>query len=151
MLPVTVAENVDPQMPLERFSRQGARELREEKNRLCRFKQKPRARNLAEFCGEVGPLARYNKYFYINELSWLCWQSEANPSLPANLGNAGRLREIAGKAPTYSCRKPRTLNALDRSLPNLTSRENLVHRREGAAIRSQIGDARCVPTADSLT
>ena len=27
------------------------------------------------------------KYRYINESRWLCWQSEANPSLPCNLGN----------------------------------------------------------------
>jgi hypothetical protein len=65
--------------------------------------------------------------FYINDLCWLCWQSEANPSLPANLGNAGRFRQIAGKAPIYPCRKSQHLNALDSSLPNLTSRENLVH------------------------
>jgi hypothetical protein len=95
MLPVTVAENVDPQMPLERFSRQGARELREEKNRLCRFKQKPRARNLAEFCGEVGPLARYNKYFYINELSWLCWQSTAKGSPLSDSLISGKIQGIS--------------------------------------------------------
>ena len=27
---------------------------------------------------------------------WLCWQSAANTSLPANLGNAGSLRQTAG-------------------------------------------------------
>jgi hypothetical protein len=63
---------------------------------------------------------------------WLCWQSAANPSLLANLGNAGRFRRIAGKVPTSSCRKPQTLNALYSSLPNLTSRENLGHSREAS-------------------
>ncbi len=70
-----------------------------------------------------------NKY---SNLLWLCWQSEANPSLSANLGNAGSFRQIAGKALTYSCRKTQTLNALDSSLPNLTSRESLVHSREAS-------------------
>ena len=78
-----------------------------------------------------GSVERYLS-FCIKHLAWLCWQSEANPSLPAHKRNAGRFRQIAGKAPTYSCRKPQTLNALDSSLPNLTSRENLFHSREAS-------------------
>ncbi|MGA9444730.1 MAG: DDE-type integrase/transposase/recombinase [Methyloceanibacter sp.] len=34
--------------------------------------------------------------------------------------------------PTYSCRKPQHLRALDSPLPNLTSRENLFHSKEAS-------------------
>jgi len=61
---------------------------------------------------------------------WLCWQSEANPSLPAKVGNAGRFRQKAARAATDPCTKSPHLNALDLPLPNLASRENPVHSRE---------------------
>ena len=71
--------------------------------------------------------------------AWLCWQSAANPSLPANLGNAGRFRKIAGKAPAYCCRKPQHLRALDSPLPTLTSRENRFHSREASGADKVFG------------
>ena len=73
---------------------------------------------------------------------WLCWQSEANPSLPAKVGNAGRFRQIAGKAATHPCRKSPHLNALDLLLPNPVSRENLVHSREANTADKVLGTRR---------
>ena len=61
---------------------------------------------------------------------WPGWQSEANLSPPANLGNAGRLRQIAGKVPSCSKKKPQHLNALDSARPSLMSRDNLLNGRE---------------------
>ena len=61
---------------------------------------------------------------------WLCWQSEANPSLPAKVGNAGRFRQKAARAATDPRRKSQHLNALDVPLPNVASRANLVCGRE---------------------
>jgi hypothetical protein len=61
------------------------------KKRLYRFKRDPWDGNLAEISGEVGSYARPLKYIDINDLVWLCWQSEPNPSLPAF---SGTCREI---------------------------------------------------------
>ena len=66
------------------------------------------------------------------ERAWLCWQSAANPSLPAIPQTAGRICQIAGKESPYSRTKPQHLRALDSPLPNLTSRENLFHSREAS-------------------
>jgi len=84
-----------------------------------------------------GRKSLYNKY-----LAWLCWQSEANPSLPAKLGNAGRFRQKAARAATDPCTKSPRLNALDVPLPNAVNRENIGHNREGTDIRSQVRDVR---------
>jgi hypothetical protein len=81
--------------------------------------------------------------------AWLCWQSEANPSLPAKVGNAGRFREIAGKAATHPCRKAPHLNALDLLLPNPVSRENLVHSREASRVGEVFGIHRGTSDAKS--
>jgi hypothetical protein len=80
---------------------------------------------------------------------WLCWQSEANPSLPAKVGNAGRFRQIAGKAATHPCRKSPHLNALDLLLPNPVSRENLVHSREASRVGEVFGIHRGTSDAKS--
>ena len=68
--------------------RAGARE-NSTKNRLYRFKWNPTGRNLAGIREEFASLAMIINSFYINDLWWLCWQSEANPSLPAIWGIAG--------------------------------------------------------------
>ena len=73
---------------------------------------------------------------------WLCWQSLANPSLPAISQYAGRISQIAGEVPTYSCRKPQHLRALDSTLPNLTSRENLFHSKEASRADEVFGTHR---------
>ena len=73
---------------------------------------------------------KHGIFLYINELAWLCWQSEANPSLPAKVGNAGRFRQKAARAATDTCRKSQHVNALDVPLPNLASRENPARSRE---------------------
>jgi len=65
---------------------------------------------------------------------WLCWQSAANPSLPANMVNTGRIRQRAGKTPNCPCRTSQHLNDLDGFLPALTSRENLVRSRDAGDI-----------------
>ena len=65
---------------------------------------------------------------------WLCWQSAANPSLPANLRNTGRIRQRAGKAPNCPCRTSQHPNDSDGFLPALTSRENLVRSRDAGDI-----------------
>ena len=59
------------------------------KNRLYRFKWNLRGLNLAGIREEFASAATTIKYFYINDVWWLCWQSEANPSLPAIWGIAG--------------------------------------------------------------
>ena len=135
------------------------------KNRLCRFKGSLSGRKLAEFQEDFGSPGTGRKYCYISGLAWLCWQSKANPSLPANLRNAGRFRQIAGKGPPHPCRKPQHLRALDSPLPNLTSRENLFHSREASRANEVFGTARreremrqpaqavrpfCLPTSASL-
>ena len=74
--------------------------------------------------------------------SWLCWQSEAKPSLPAKAGNTGRISQKAARAATDPYRKSQHLNTSDPPLPNLARRESAVHSREGTDIGSQVGDVR---------
>jgi hypothetical protein len=104
-------------------------------NRLCCWHQDFRRRNLAGFCENLGLVARPAIVPGRSGRTWLCWQSEANPSLPAKVGNAGRFRQKAGTAATDPRRKSRHLNALDLPLPNVAS-------REGRDIRSLVGDIR---------
>jgi hypothetical protein len=73
---------------------------------------------------------------------WLCWQSAANPSLPAIRQTAGRICQIAGKESPYSSRNPPHLNALDGPLPSLTSRENLSLSREASRADEVFGTHR---------
>jgi hypothetical protein len=63
MLPLADAENVDPQMPSERFSWQGAREFDEKSSLLLR------SRTLG-VRDEFGATARARKYCYISDLVW---------------------------------------------------------------------------------
>ena len=70
---------------------------------------------------------------------WLCWQSQANPSLPDKVGNAGRFRQKAGKAATDPRRKSQHLNALDVPLPKVASRENRVQSCEAKAADEVFG------------
>jgi len=65
---------------------------------------------------------------------WLCWHSAANPSLPANMVNTGRIHQRARKAPNCARRTSQHLNDLDGFLPALTSRENLVRNRDAGDI-----------------
>ncbi len=60
----------------------------------------------------------------------LCWQSTANPSLPAKVRNAGRFCQNAARAATDPCRKWQHLNALEPLPPNFASRENPAPSRE---------------------
>jgi hypothetical protein len=62
---------------------------------------------------------------------WLCWQSEANPSLPAIWGIAGRFGPIAGTMPSHPAEDPLHLSGLDGFLPNSRSRETIILSREG--------------------
>jgi hypothetical protein len=111
-------------------------------NRLCRFSGNPGRRNLAGFRDKLGPIVRAPLVPVGLGRAWLCWQSAANPSLPAKVGNAGRFRQKAARAATDPYRKSRHFNALDPPLPNLESRASAVHSREGTDIRSQVGDVR---------
>ena len=52
-----------------------------------------------------------------------CWQSEANPSLPAIWGIAGRFGQVAGTSLHIPTEDPLHLSGLDGFLPNSTSRE----------------------------
>jgi hypothetical protein len=76
-----------PKCPPRDF-RDSARENAAQK-RLYRFKWNLRGRKEAGIHEEFDSLAKDGKLFYINALRWLCWQSDANPSLPAIGGNAG--------------------------------------------------------------
>ena len=60
------------------------------KNRLYRFKWNLGGRNLAGFCEEFASLAKTRKFFYINDLLWLCWEAAANLSLFAGSLVTGR-------------------------------------------------------------
>jgi len=59
------------------------------KKRLCRLKPNLTGRNQAGIREEFNGLVMDRKSFDINDLGWLCWQSEANLSLPAIWGIAG--------------------------------------------------------------
>ncbi len=48
-------------------------------------------RKSRDFHGELSPTAGDTKILLGQNVRWLCWQSDANPSLPAKLGNC---REI---------------------------------------------------------
>ena len=74
-------------MPRARDFRARARE-NATKNRLHRWEPNLRGRNEAGIRELFHGVAKDRKYFYINDLGWLCWQSEANLSLPAIWGNA---------------------------------------------------------------
>jgi hypothetical protein len=111
-------------------------------NRLCCWNHDLRRRNLGGFCEKLGLTARPIIAPGRSSETWLCWQSEANPSLPAEGRNAGRFRQKAGKAATNPCRTSRHLNTLDPPLPNLASRESAAHSREGTDIRSLFGELR---------
>ena len=62
-------ENVDPQMPPERLSRQCATKFAQEVS--LRLKPNPKRRNLAGIRGEFDGLGKERKLFYINNLDWL--------------------------------------------------------------------------------
>jgi len=103
-------------------------------NRLRCWDPGLRRRNLLGFCEKLGLTARPLLVPGRSGRTWLCWQSAANPSLPANLGNTGRIRHKAGKAQNCPCRTSQQLNDLDGFLPALTSRENLVRNRDAGDI-----------------
>jgi hypothetical protein len=67
-----------------------------------------------------------------SDKAWLCWQSEANPSLPANLGNAGKICQIAGIGPFCPGRKPLYLNScMDLSLIRGAGKA-IIHSRDAS-------------------
>ena len=79
------------------------------KNRLYRFKWYPGGRNLAGFCEEFASLAMTRKFFYINDLVWLCWETAANVSqrlnFPVKRQNTGKFRRSSregGKTARFS-------------------------------------------------
>ena len=75
-------------MPPERFSQRGATEFGAELSLPLRNRIQARE-NSAEFGREFSLSLEDIKSFYNKYLVWLCWQSEANPSLPAIWGIAG--------------------------------------------------------------
>ena len=85
---------------------------------------------MAQICASSGASGEDRQRARKLVTGWLCWQSEANPSLPAKVGNAGRFRQKAGKAAIHPRRKSRHLNPSDLPLPNVASRENLIRSRE---------------------
>ena len=87
MLLLPPSEMLTPKCPPRDF-RVGARE-NSTKNRLCRWDPNLRGRNEAGIRELFHGVAKDIKYFYINDLDWLCWQSGANLSLPAIWGNTG--------------------------------------------------------------
>jgi hypothetical protein len=138
--PIRSRENVDPQMPSERLPRPCARDFNEKSSLpLQGESERPK----------LGGILRRIRYFpqraktvLYQLVSWLCWQSAANPSLPANLGNAGRFRKIAGKAPAYCCRKRQHLRALDSlSLPSRAGRTGFIAGRRAERIRFSVHTA----------
>jgi len=114
-------------------------------NRLCHSDQNLRRQNLAGFSEKLGLSARPILVPGRSGKEWLCWQSAANPSLPAKAGNAGRFRQKAARAATDLWRKSPHLNVLDVPLPDLASTENPAHSREGGNISSQVGGVRFKP------
>jgi hypothetical protein len=74
--------------------------------------------------GEVAISPEHKKRFYINDLVWLCWQSEANPSLPQIGELQGDLAKLQGQCLHIPAEDPLHLSGLDRFLPNSSSREN---------------------------
>ena len=89
-----------------------------------------RRRNLLGFCEKLGLTARPLLVPGESGRTWLCSRSEATPPLPVKLKNAGRFRQKGARPATDPCRKSQHLNALDVTLPNFASRENLVHSSE---------------------
>ena len=63
---------------------------------------------------------------------WLCWQSEANPSLPAIWGELqGDLAKLQGQCLHIPAEDPLHLSGLVGFLPNSRSRETKILSREG--------------------
>ena len=62
---------------------------------------------------------------------WLCWQSEANPSLPANGELQGDLAKLQGQCLHIPAEDRLHLSGLDGFLPNSGSRETIILSREG--------------------
>jgi hypothetical protein len=102
------------------------------RNRLCRSDENLRRQNLAGFCEKSGHTARPLIVPGRLGKAWLCWQSEANPSLPAKVINAGRLRRKAARVAAHPLRKSRHLNAPNLPLPTVESRESLLPSREAS-------------------
>ena len=75
-------------MPPERLSSRGATEFGAELSLPLRTEIRGRE-NSAEFGREFTLSLKDVTLFYNKHLVWLCWQSEANLSLPAIWGNAG--------------------------------------------------------------
>ena len=130
MLPVAVVGNVDPQMPPERFSCQCAREL-DEKSSLP-LQMESGGRNLAGIREEFASLADSKKFFYINDLWWLCWQSSANVSLGSNSLIRGKIQGIlpvlAAKARKFGF--PKISQLLTTKFPTHQNREFCRANRE---------------------
>ena len=108
-------------------------------NRLCYWDQNLSRQNLAGFCEKLGHTVRPALVPGRRGKAWLCWQSEANRSLPAKLGHAGRFRKNAARAETDLRRKCRYLNVLCAPLPNVAIRENPVHSREANTANKVFG------------
>ena len=119
-------------MPSERLSGLATAKFAIEPSLPCSTPKSDR--NRAEFSGRCRLIIGHVLVLGPSGHGWPCWQPAANPSLPANLGNARRIRQKAGKAPNCPCRTSQHLNDLDGFLPALTSRENLVRRRDAGDI-----------------
>ena len=76
---------VDPKMPPERLSCRGAFRIWRRIVSATQSQNQGRA-NSAEFGQEFDLSHNDIKSFYINDLVWLCWQSEANLTLKRNAG-----------------------------------------------------------------
>ena len=76
------------------------------KNRLSRLKRKPKSRNLAGIREEFGSLARARKFFYINDLGWLCCEAAADESLQPNSLIRGKIQGISLETSLPACTKP---------------------------------------------
>ena len=55
-----------------------------------------RPRKSRDFHGELSPTAGDTKILLGQNVRWLCWQSDSNPSLPAKLEMQGSFVEMQG-------------------------------------------------------
>ena len=105
-------------------------------DRLCCWDHDLRRRNLVGFCEKLGLNARPLLVPGRLGRTWLCWQSDANPSLPAKVGNAGRFRQKAARTATNPYRKSQHLNTLDPlSLLERAARAQFIAGREPTSER----------------
>ena len=90
---------------------------------LCRLKPDLRGRNQAGIRGKFDGLVRDRKLLHINDLCWLCSQSAANCSPPANSLIRGKIQGISSISGPWCVLRPSNLNRLVAKFPTQQNRE----------------------------